>query len=76
MEDISLEELAEGMFTFILNLLVFLNIYISELPENSPRYVIISYPLKHPDGRLAVPLALINWIPTTSSLEMKTLHAS
>ncbi|TIA87254.1 hypothetical protein E3P99_03289 [Wallemia hederae] len=47
-----------------------------ELPENAPRYVVISYPLKHPDGRIAVPLALINWKPTTSSPEMNTLHAS
>ncbi|TIA69979.1 hypothetical protein E3P77_03488 [Wallemia ichthyophaga] len=47
-----------------------------ELPENAPRYVVISYPLKHADGRLAVPLALINWKPTTSSPEMNTLHAS
>ncbi|TIB98663.1 hypothetical protein E3Q08_03309 [Wallemia mellicola] len=47
-----------------------------ELPENAPRYVVISYPVKHPDGRIAVPLALINWKPTTSSPEMNTLHAS
>ncbi|EOQ99163.1 Glia maturation factor beta [Wallemia ichthyophaga EXF-994] len=47
-----------------------------ELPENAPRYVVISYPLKHADGRLAVPLAMINWKPTTSSPEMNTLHAS
>ncbi|TIB67264.1 UPF0029-domain-containing protein [Wallemia mellicola] len=44
--------------------------------ENAPRYVVISYPVKHPDGRIAVPLALINWKPTTSSPEMNTLHAS
>lgn len=73
LEDISLEELADG------RVLSYNQIYShtpQELPENAPRYVVISYPVKHPDGRIAVPLALINWKPTTSSPEMNTLHAS
>ncbi|KAF7985121.1 hypothetical protein HWV62_9035 [Athelia sp. TMB] len=48
----------------------------AELPENSPRYVVISYELKHSDGRTSFPLVLINWAPTSSEIGMMTLHAS
>ncbi|CAA7270974.1 unnamed protein product [Cyclocybe aegerita] len=47
-----------------------------ELPENSPRYVVLSHELKHKDGRTSFPLVLINWAPTTSETGMLTLHAS
>ncbi|KAF8969598.1 hypothetical protein BDZ97DRAFT_1754443 [Flammula alnicola] len=47
-----------------------------ELPENSPRYVVLSYELKHKDGRTSFPLVLINWSPSTSETGMMTLHAS
>ncbi|THU77811.1 glia maturation factor beta [Dendrothele bispora CBS 962.96] len=47
-----------------------------ELPENSPRYVVLSYELNHSDGRKSFPLVLINWAPTTSEISLLTLHAS
>ncbi|KAJ7087856.1 hypothetical protein C8R44DRAFT_836187 [Mycena epipterygia] len=47
-----------------------------ELPENSPRYVMLSYQLDHKDGRTSFPLVLINWAPTSSEIGMLTLHAS
>ncbi|KAJ3986131.1 hypothetical protein F5890DRAFT_1505946 [Lentinula detonsa] len=47
-----------------------------ELPENSPRYVVLSHALVHPDGRTSFPLVLINWAPTTSEIGLLTLHAS
>jgi hypothetical protein len=47
-----------------------------ELPENSPRYVVLSYELNHKDGRKSFPLVLVNWAPTTSEIGMLTLHAS
>ncbi|EIM89995.1 glia maturation factor beta [Stereum hirsutum FP-91666 SS1] len=47
-----------------------------ELPENSPRYVVLSYELHHSDGRKSFPLVLVNWSPTTSETGMLTLHAS
>ncbi|ESK89846.1 glial maturation factor [Moniliophthora roreri MCA 2997] len=47
-----------------------------ELPENSPRYVVLSHELKHSDGRTSFPLVLINWAPTTSETSLLTLHAS
>ncbi|KAJ3868378.1 hypothetical protein EV359DRAFT_32471, partial [Lentinula novae-zelandiae] len=50
--------------------------YLSELPENSPRYVILSHALVHSDGRTSFPLVLINWAPTSSEIGLLTLHAS
>jgi len=47
-----------------------------ELPENSPRYVLLSYELDHDDGRKSFPLVLINWAPTSSEMSLLTLHAS
>ncbi|KAJ4487746.1 hypothetical protein J3R30DRAFT_3431640 [Lentinula aciculospora] len=47
-----------------------------ELPENSPRYVVLSHALVHPDGRTSFPLVLINWAPTSSEIGLLTLHAS
>ena len=47
-----------------------------ELPENSPRYVVLSYELKFSDGRVSYPLVLISWAPESSETGMKTLHAT
>ncbi|THH10780.1 hypothetical protein EW145_g1087 [Phellinidium pouzarii] len=47
-----------------------------ELPENAPRYIILSYVMKHEDGRVNFPLVLINWSPTGSPINLLTLHAS
>ncbi|TDL24843.1 glia maturation factor beta [Rickenella mellea] len=47
-----------------------------ELPENAPRYVVLSYALSHSDGRTSFPLVLINWAPSSSDTGMLTLHAS
>ncbi|KDN49322.1 hypothetical protein RSAG8_02024, partial [Rhizoctonia solani AG-8 WAC10335] len=47
-----------------------------ELPEASPRYIVLSYELKHDDGRTSFPLVLINWTPQGSETGLMTLHAS
>ncbi|EMD38289.1 hypothetical protein CERSUDRAFT_113458 [Gelatoporia subvermispora B] len=47
-----------------------------ELPENSPRYVLLSYELSHDDGRKSFPLVLVNWAPISSEMSLLTLHAS
>ncbi|KAJ8598048.1 glia maturation factor beta [Rhizopogon salebrosus TDB-379] len=49
---------------------------VEELPRNSPRYVVLSYELKHRDGRISFPLVLVNWAPSSSETTMMTLHAS
>ena len=48
----------------------------AELPENSPRYVVLSYELNHSDGRKSFPLVLVNWAPISSEMGLLTLHAS
>ncbi|EIN07231.1 glia maturation factor beta [Punctularia strigosozonata HHB-11173 SS5] len=47
-----------------------------ELPENNPRYVVLSYELHHSDGRKSFPLVLLNWVPPTAEISLTTLHAS
>ncbi|KAI9570471.1 maturation factor [Boletus coccyginus] len=47
-----------------------------ELPESSPRYVVLSYELKHSDGRTSFPLVLVNWTPSSSETTLMTLYAS
>ncbi|EMC91566.1 hypothetical protein BAUCODRAFT_297886 [Baudoinia panamericana UAMH 10762] len=46
-----------------------------ELPDNSPRYVLLSYPLTMASGRLSVPYVMINYLPPTCSQEMRMLYA-
>jgi len=68
--DQSIEEIAEGGVSLVRALNE------PELPENSPRYVVLSYELvreylqqwqqstneqKHKDGRVSYPLLLVNW---------------
>ena len=48
----------------------------AELPENAPRYVVLSYELNHRDGRKSFPLVLVNWAPSSSEMGLLTLHAS
>ena len=52
------------------------NLSVVELPENAPRYVVLSYELNHSDGRKSFPLVLLNWAPTTCEMSLLTLHAS
>ncbi|KAI0797588.1 maturation factor [Abortiporus biennis] len=47
-----------------------------ELPENAPRYVVLSHELNHSDGRKSFPLVLVNWAPQSSEMGLLTLHAS
>uniref|UniRef100_A0A914EEZ4 ADF-H domain-containing protein n=1 Tax=Acrobeloides nanus TaxID=290746 RepID=A0A914EEZ4_9BILA len=48
---------------------------VNELPENQPRFVILSYELKRSDGRVSYPLCLVYYTPPGSSPEMKMLYA-
>jgi len=48
---------------------------IEELPENSPRYIILSYELHHSDGRNSFPLVFIYWSPSTVKADMHMLYA-
>ncbi|KAF5210432.1 hypothetical protein E0198_003308 [Clavispora lusitaniae] len=46
-----------------------------ELPDNSARYVVLSYPIKLDDGRIKNPLVLLYWRPPTCGQESKMLYA-
>lgn len=48
---------------------------VEELPDNSPRFVVLSYPIKESDGRLKTPLVMIYWIPPTCNSEGRMLYA-
>ncbi|WFD36663.1 hypothetical protein MCUN1_003550 [Malassezia cuniculi] len=47
-----------------------------ELPEHSPRFVVLSFAHTHDDGRVSYPLVLLHWAPQSSSIELATLYAS
>ncbi|CAD6886311.1 unnamed protein product [Tilletia controversa] len=49
---------------------------VEELPENAPRFIVLSYRLEHADGRLSFPLVLLYWAPPTSHTTQSTLYAS
>ncbi|GAB7361746.1 hypothetical protein MBLNU230_g1792t1 [Neophaeotheca triangularis] len=46
-----------------------------ELPDNSPRFVLLSYPLTQASGRLAVPYVMVNYLPATCNAELRMLYA-
>lgn len=48
---------------------------IEELPDNNPRYVVLSYPMKLSDGRVKSPFVLLYWRPPTTEQESKMLYA-
>ncbi|KAG0374989.1 MAG: glia maturation factor gamma [Linnemannia gamsii] len=46
------------------------------LPENTPRYVVLSFELKHDDGRLSYPLVFLYYSPNGVKPELNMLYAS
>lgn len=46
-----------------------------ELPDTSPRFILLSYPFTSDDGRLVSPLVLLYWKPQTCGQEAKMLYA-
>jgi len=47
-----------------------------DLPDNSPRFVLLSYPLKLKDDRISVPYVLLYYLPVTCNAELRMLYAS
>ncbi|KAK3092301.1 hypothetical protein FSP39_000989, partial [Pinctada imbricata] len=45
------------------------------LPENQPRFVVISYVFKHTDGRISYPLCLVNYSPRGSHEKHIMMHS-
>ncbi|KAG0275237.1 hypothetical protein BGZ96_003874 [Linnemannia gamsii] len=46
------------------------------LPENTPRYIVLSYELKHDDGRQSYPLVFLYYSPKGVKPELNMLYAS
>ncbi|KAK8106346.1 hypothetical protein PG999_009705, partial [Apiospora kogelbergensis] len=46
-----------------------------ELPDNSPRFVLLSYPLTLPSGRMSVPYVMLYYLPITSNNELRMIYA-
>lgn len=46
-----------------------------EIPEHSPRFVLLSYPLTLSSGRLAVPYVMLYYLPKTCNAELRMLYA-
>ncbi|KAL9054237.1 MAG: hypothetical protein Q9162_004270 [Coniocarpon cinnabarinum] len=46
-----------------------------DLPENSPRFVLLSMPLTLSDGRSTVPYVMVSFMPPTCSNEQRMVYA-
>ncbi|QIW99337.1 hypothetical protein AMS68_004855 [Peltaster fructicola] len=46
-----------------------------ELPDNTPRFILLSYPLTLASGRQSVPYVMLNYMPTTCNSELRMLYA-
>ena len=46
-----------------------------DLPDNAPRFVLLSYPLTLASGRLSVPYVMLNYLPATCNQETRMLYA-
>ncbi|KAL8831162.1 MAG: hypothetical protein Q9170_005422 [Blastenia crenularia] len=46
-----------------------------ELPDHSPRFVLLSYPLTLASGRLSVPYVMLYYLPVTCNAELRMLYA-
>jgi len=46
-----------------------------ELPDHSPRFVLLSYPLTLPSGRMSVPYVMLFYLPETCNAELRMLYA-
>ncbi|CEJ85101.1 Putative GMF family protein [[Torrubiella] hemipterigena] len=47
-----------------------------DLPDHAPRFVLLSYPLTLPDGRMSVPYVMLYYLPITCNAEVRMLYAS
>lgn len=76
-DEISIEDLVDGVSVTANSCFLALNTHLrAELPENAPRFIILSYEYNHKDGRKSFPLVLVNWAPKTTEMGLLTLHAS
>lgn len=66
--EIKLDEQSSAVYTTLEDLS-------EELPDHSPRFVLLSYPLTLSSGRISVPYVLLYYLPVTCNSELKMLYA-
>lgn len=49
---------------------------IEELPDNKPRFIVLSYPIVLKDGRNSTPLVLVYYLPPTSNQKSRMTYAA
>ncbi|KAI5309546.1 hypothetical protein KEM55_003002 [Ascosphaera atra] len=47
-----------------------------DLPDSTPRFVVLSYPLTLPSGRLSVPYVMLYWLPENCNPSQRMTYAS
>ncbi|KZZ89490.1 Glia maturation factor beta [Ascosphaera apis ARSEF 7405] len=47
-----------------------------DLPDSSPRFIILSHPLTLPSGRLSVPYVMLYWLPENCNPSQRMTYAS
>ncbi|ORZ39868.1 hypothetical protein BCR44DRAFT_64833 [Catenaria anguillulae PL171] len=46
-----------------------------ELPETTPRYIMLSYVVNHKDGRVSYPLVFVQYTPAVARPDQKMIYA-
>jgi hypothetical protein len=46
-----------------------------DLPENQPRFILLSYPMTLSSGRMSVPYVMLNYLPANTKQETRMLYA-
>jgi len=46
-----------------------------DLPDHSPRFILLSFPLTLSSGRMSVPYVLLYYLPVTCNAELRMLYA-
>ena len=46
-----------------------------ELPDSSPRFILLSYPMTLPSGRMSVPYVLLYYLPVNCNPNMRMSYA-
>ncbi|CAG8971594.1 hypothetical protein HYALB_00007986 [Hymenoscyphus albidus] len=47
-----------------------------DLPDHSPRFVLLSYPMTNSSGRMSVPYVLLYYLPVTCNATLRMLYSS
>ncbi|KAF2838749.1 glia maturation factor beta [Patellaria atrata CBS 101060] len=47
----------------------------ADLPDHTPRFILLSYPVTLPSGRLSVPYVMLYYMPSTTTAQQRMLYA-